>query len=99
MTRDENMLTNSVVRLSVSWGSGDEVGVDLLVSKRNWSKIIRGGTITIRGSGYRYDGEFYWDYWDFSGGIDGELRARYGSPKDGDYGDGFVGTLRDALVE
>ena len=35
----------------------------------------------------------------FSGGIDGELRVRYVSPKDRDEGVGFDGTLRQALVE
>lgn len=100
MTRDEHMLTNPAARLSVSWGSGGEVEVELLVSKRNWSKIIRGEKVTIRGRGYSYDGEFFWDYWDFSGGVDGELIVRYGCPKDGDYsGQGFIGTTREALVE
>jgi hypothetical protein len=60
-------------------------------------KISKGERVTIRGKGYYYEGEFFWDIWDFSGGIDGELRVRYGSPKDGDYGDGFVGKLRDAV--
>lgn len=85
-------------RLSVSWGY--DVTVELVVSKRNWSKIMRGHDLTIRGSGYYYEGDFFWDFWDFAGGIDGELIVRYGSPKDGDYsGQGFIGTLRDALVE
>jgi hypothetical protein len=85
------------VRLSVSWGY--DVIVELRVSRRNWSKIAGGKPVTIRGNGYYYEGEFFRDYWDFSGGIDGELRVRYGSPKDGDYGDGYVGTVREALVE
>jgi hypothetical protein len=81
----------------VSWGY--DVTVELRVSKRNWSKITSGKPVTIRGNGYYYEGEFCRDYWDFSGGIDGELIVRYGSPTDGDYsGQGFVGTPRDALV-
>jgi len=88
----------SAVHLSVSWGY--DVDVELRISKRNWAKIIRGEQVTIRGKGYHYEGEFFWDYWDFSGGIDGELRVRYGSPKDGDYsGEGFISSLREALVE
>ena len=54
----------------------------------------------MRGSGYRYEGDFYRDYWYLSGGINGELIVRYGSPKDGDYsGRGFIGTIREALFE
>jgi hypothetical protein len=83
--------------LSVSWGY--DVCVELRISKRNWSKISRGERVTIRGNGYYYEGEFFWDYWNFSGGIDGELRVTYASPKDHDEGVGFDGSLREALVE
>jgi hypothetical protein len=82
----------------VNWGHDIKVG--LAISKRNWSTIIRGNSLTVRGKGYRYEGQFFWDYWDFSHGIDGELIVRYGSPRDGDYAaQGFVGTPRDALIE
>jgi hypothetical protein len=93
------MPSGAGVHLSVSWGD-DTVTVDLSVSRRNWAKISRGESLTIRGKGYHYDGEFFWDYWDFSGGIDGRLEVRYGSPKTRDYsGQGFIGTVREALVE
>jgi hypothetical protein len=92
------MPKESAVHLSVSWGY--DVTVNLRVSRRKWSKISKGDRVTIRGNGYYYEGEFFRDYWDFSGGIDGGLQVRYGSPKRGDYsGQGFVGKLRDALVE
>jgi hypothetical protein len=92
------MSTKLVARFSVSWGY--DVTVDLLVSQKNWLKIVRGENITIRGSGYRYDGEFFWDYWDFLGGLDGELIVRYGSLKEGDYtGQGFIGKPREAIVD
>jgi hypothetical protein len=88
----------SAAHLSVSWGY--DVDVELHVSKCNWKKIMKGQNVTIRGKGYYYEGEFFWDYWDFSGGIDGELRVRYGSPRVGDYsGEGFIGTMREAMVE
>jgi hypothetical protein len=65
---------------------------ELSVSKRNWLKITRGHNVTIRGSGYYYEGDFRWDYWHFSGALDGKLTVSYGSPKNGDYsGDGFIG--------
>jgi hypothetical protein len=86
------------VRLSVRWGY--DVKVELLVSERNWSKVLKGESVTIRGGGYYYEGDFFWDYWDFSGGIDGDLQVRYGSPKDGDYSaEGVLTTPREALVE
>lgn len=85
--------------LSVVWPDGD-VFVDIAVSRRNWSRIARGQAVTIRGKGYWYEGRFFWDYWDFSDGLDGTLIVRYGSPKDGDYsGQGFIGTPREALME
>jgi hypothetical protein len=85
-------------KLIVSWDH--EVSVELAVSHMNWAKIVRGDAVTIRGKGYRYEGNFFWDYWDFSGGLDGQLVVRYGSPKDRGYsGEGFVGTPREALVE
>jgi hypothetical protein len=91
------MLRKPAAHLSVGWGY--DVTVDLHVSQRTWSKITKRQK-GERGKGYRYEGEFYWDYWPFEGGIDGRLRVAYGSPKDGDYsGQGFVGTAREALVE
>ncbi len=61
--------------------------------------MARGDKVTIRGSDYYYEGEFFWDYWDFFGGLDGELIVRYGSPKSRDYsGQGFIGRLREALA-
>jgi hypothetical protein len=87
-----------VAHLSVSWGYDERV--DLQVWQRNWSKISKGRKVTIRGKAYYYEGEFFWDYWDFSGGIDRRLEVRYSSPKDGAYsGQGFVGSMREALVE
>ena len=54
--------------------------------------------VTIRGDGYSYDGDFYWDYWDFSGGIDGTLEVRYGTEEEDDYSaQGYIGTPRYAL--
>lgn len=84
--------------LAVSWGY--DVSVELVVSKENWSKILRGNQVRIRGRGYYYEGDFFWDYWNFRGGLDGELIVNYGSPKDGDYsGVGFEGKLRDAIAD
>lgn len=92
------MSKDPAARLVCSWGGG--VVVELSVSKRNWSKILRGSDVTIRGQGYNYDGEFYWDYWDFSGGVDGAVIVRYGRPKDGGYsGQGFIGALKEVSLD
>ena len=91
------MSENNKFNLRASW-CYDIVEVELSVSKRNWTKIVKGQEVTIRGKGYYYEGDYFWDYWDFSGGLDGELRVRYGSPKDGDYsGEGTITTVGDAI--
>jgi hypothetical protein len=79
------------VRLSVSWGDG--VRLNLNVAPETWKKIVGGHAATIRGNGYLYEGERFQDVWYFSGGLDGELRVSY------DDADGFVGTARDALAD
>ena len=80
--------------LYATWGSGaeddgvGEIEVQLVISKRNWSKILRGDTISLRGRGYSYEGDFFWDYWRFSGGLDGEVTIECVSPKKDDLSDG-----------
>lgn len=81
----------------VSWADEDIV-LELSLSDRNWTKVTRGETVSVRGKGYEYDGRFFWDYWDFIGGKDGDLVVRYGSPRDGDYSaQGFVGKISQAV--
>ncbi len=48
--------------------------------------------MSIRGKGYYYEGSFFWDYWYFGGGLDGDLIVTYGD----DGGTGFDGELKDA---
>jgi hypothetical protein len=85
----------SAVRLRVSWANGDVI-LNLAVSPKNWSKIVRRERVVVEGKGYHYEGEFFQDEWCFSGGLDGDLRVSYSS-LDGETGDGFVGSPRDAL--
>jgi hypothetical protein len=81
----------------VAWAD-DTIVLELTLSDRNWSKLKRGESLSVRGKGYRYEGEFYWDRWDFTGGVDGELIVRYGSPKDRDYSAlGYVGRVSKAM--
>ena len=55
---------------------------DLRLTPRNWSKVKAGKPLRVRGKGYYYEGEFFWDYWTFEGGLQGELTVNYG--RDGD---------------
>jgi len=49
--------------------------------------------IRIRSPGYSEEG-FQWKYWNFAGGLDGDLVVAYGP----DGGQGFVGKLYDAWI-
>ena len=92
------MPNKSAAHLIASWGY--EIDVELYVPEDDWTRILNGEKITIRGDGYAYEGQFYWDYWDFSGGLNGELRIRYGSPdEEDDSAEGFVGSIREVLVK
>jgi len=57
-------------------------------------KVRRGQPLSIRGKGYQYEGEFFWDYWYFRGRINGDLRVDYGD----EGGVGFDGKLADAMI-
>lgn len=84
--------------ISVEWG--DELH-SITLTPRNWEKIKKGGPLTIRGKGFYDEGRFFWDYWEFGGGISGNLCVRYGSyPNDGSHdGEGYVGHLHDATIQ
>ena len=51
--------------------------------------------LRLRGKRYWYEGERYQDWWNFAGGMDGELEVTYGD----DGAVGFIGKLNDARVE
>jgi hypothetical protein len=78
--------------VTVTWGY--ELHSITLTSK-NWAKVKSGKALRLRGKGYRYEGEFFWDYWSFGGGLDETLLVEYGD----DGGTGFDGTLRDATIK
>ena len=78
--------------ITVEWGYELH---SITLTPRNWAKVKSGSAHRQRGKGY-YDGpEFFWDYWAFSGGLDGDLTVDYGS----DGGQGFTGKLRTAKIE
>jgi hypothetical protein len=78
--------------ITVDWGYENH---SITLTPRNWAAIKGGRAHSQRGAGYHYEGEFFWDYWSFAGGLNGELEVGYG----GDGGQGFVGELSDATIE
>jgi hypothetical protein len=66
---------------------------EVILTPRNWSLVKKGGALRIRSPGYSEEGR-QWEYWNFSGGLDGDLVVEYGYG-----GKGFIGSLNDALVE
>ena len=80
--------------ISVEWGYENH---SITLTAKNWAKIKAGKPHAQRGEGYNYEGTFFWDYWSFGGGMDGELRVGYSS-KNEDGGTGFDGNLSDADI-
>ena len=78
-------------RISVYWPDDWK---EITLTPRNWKKVLRGGPLKIRGKGYLYEGEFFWDYWYFEGGREGGLSVTYTGG-----GEGFIGKLSEAEVE
>lgn len=79
------------VRIAVEWGNDTH---EVVLTPRNWSRVKRGKNLRIRSSGFSEDGP-QWEYWNFSGGLDGDLVVEYGE----DGGMGFQGKLGDAIIE
>ena len=75
--------------ITVEWGYESH---SITLTARNWAHVKAGRPLEIRGKGYHYEGEFFWDYWSF--GESGSLDVFYGE----DCGHGFSGELSDALV-
>ena len=80
--------------VTVEWGC--ELHSITLTSK-NSANVRSGKSLRLRGRGYHYEGEFFWDYWIFAGGLDGLLIVEYGEGFD--RGTGFHGKLSDATIE
>ena len=84
--------SKNAATITVNWDDEDH---SLTLTPRNWAAIKAGRTHSQRGLGYRYEGEFFWDYWAFGGGLEGDLEVGYG----GEGGQGFIGSLSDATIE
>jgi hypothetical protein len=91
--RGEKMKTNlQTATISVRWGNDVEVSITL--PPRKWADVKAGNPLSIRGKGYYYEGEFFRDYWNFGGGLNGALVVGYSG-----FGEGFNGTLDQASIK
>ena len=86
------MTKPSRATFTVEWGYELHT---ITLTARNWSKVRRGKPLRLRGTGYRYEGDFFWDYWTFNQETVGELFVDYGD----DGGQGWIGTWGSALEE
>ena len=83
---------NSAATITVEWGYETH---SISLTPRNWRRVLSGKPLQIRGEGYYYEGEFFWDYWSFEGGMEGRLTVCYG---DGG-GTGWDGLLSGSDIE
>ena len=79
--------------LTVLGGLGDD-NHSITLTPRNWSIVKRGRPLRIRAPGFSEEG-FQWEYWNFAGGLDGDLVVEWGE----DGGVGFDGKLHHATIE
>jgi hypothetical protein len=89
---DATKNSKNAATITVNWGDENH---SITLTPRSWSAVKDGRRHSQRGAGYHYEGEFFWDYWSFEGGLKGELRVGYGD----DGGEGFTGHLCDAKIE
>ena len=78
--------------ITVEWGYEPH---SITLTARNWAAVQAGKPHRQRGKGYRYEGQFFWDYWSFEGGLGGALEVGYGN----DGAEGFAGRLADAQIQ
>ena len=55
------------------WANSGEFYFDLHLTARNWSKLLRGDCLDIRGGGTSLEGTFYWVHWSFDSGVLGKF--------------------------
>ncbi len=78
--------------ISVEWGYELH---SIKLSARDWALVKSGEGLSKRGKGYYYEAQFFWDYWNFGGGLSGSLYVDYGN----DGANGYMGSLRGATIE
>lgn len=82
------------VEVTVTWNDDRHT---LSIPLRRWREIEAKKPVRIRGKGYRYGAEFFWDYWTFNEPEPDALRVEYGKDRR-DRGTGFEGLISDAEV-
>jgi len=75
----------------VQWGYEAH---EAFVSATKWQSIIAGKAVRLTVRGNDGEGRSQWEYWNFSGGADGDLCVEYGS----DGGVGWIGNLKGATI-
>jgi len=78
--------------ITVEWGYESH---SITLTARNWAAVKAGKPHRQRGKGYHCEGQFFWDYWSFEGGMSGALEVGYGT----DGAEGFTGRLADARIQ
>ena len=74
------------------------------LSPKNWGRVLKGESFTIRGDGYRLDCgnfvSFQWDYWVFEGGINGHLAVEMRTPfvKETSHDHAYNGSMKEVDV-
>ena len=76
--------------ITVEWGYELH---SIVLTPRNWTKVKSGKPLSIRGKGYIYEGEFFWDHWHFNTYENNEIYVTYGN----DGGEGFIGSFSSAV--
>lgn len=79
------------VRVSAYWADDWK---SIVLDPEDWESILSGEKFADFGEGYSYEGKEFEDYWNFAGGLGGEVRVTYS-----DGGEGFTGKLKEATIE
>jgi hypothetical protein len=61
----------------------------------DWKAVIAGRPLCVKADEYVYEGESFWDYWDFNSKSAGSLLVEYGDDADAS----FEGNLDDEHVD
>ena len=84
------------VTIFVEWGYELH---SLEVDQEDWKSIQAGESLSISGDGYSYEGAEFSDSWHFNGGIGGDLRIYYTGEEEGSEGEGYIGKLKEDMIE
>jgi len=83
--------------ISVEWGYEEH---SITLAEQDWNRVRSGSPVQIRGTGFHYEGQFFWDYWSFNTERAGSLMVTYCEPTDHhSEAVGFEGSMSDAEVE